>query len=56
MQHQREPVQRETATGNAAPAGRLYEISGRRLWLHRSGSGGPAVVFLPGPAALVSTT
>ncbi len=48
MQHQREPVQRETATGNAAPAGRLYEISGRRLWLHRSGSGGPAVVFLPG--------
>nr|WP_245687603.1 alpha/beta hydrolase [Peterkaempfera griseoplana] len=28
--------------------GRPYDIGGRRLMLHRSGSGGPAVVFLPG--------
>jgi pimeloyl-ACP methyl ester carboxylesterase len=34
------------------PLGRLYEAGGRRLMLHRSGTGGPAVVFLPG-AALV---
>lgn len=30
------------------PLGRLYEVGGRRLMLHRSGDGGPAVVFLPG--------
>jgi hypothetical protein len=30
------------------PRGRLYEAGGRRLMLHRSGVGGPAVVFLPG--------
>jgi len=30
------------------PVGRLYDVSGRRLALHRSGSGEPAVVFLPG--------
>src|SRR5580692_7240056 len=28
--------------------GRRYKIAGRRLLLHRSGEGGPAVVFLPG--------
>jgi pimeloyl-ACP methyl ester carboxylesterase len=27
--------------------GKYYEVSGRRLWLHRSGSGEPAVVFVP---------
>ncbi|MEU5845813.1 alpha/beta fold hydrolase [Saccharopolyspora shandongensis] len=32
----------------APPLGRHYEVGGRRLMLHRSGSGGPAVVFLPG--------
>ena len=31
-----------------APLGRCYEIEGRRLLLHRSGNGRPAVVFLPG--------
>jgi pimeloyl-ACP methyl ester carboxylesterase len=31
-----------------APLGARYEVNGRRLLLHRSGSGGPAVVFLPG--------
>ncbi|ETK37686.1 alpha/beta fold hydrolase [Microbispora sp. ATCC PTA-5024] len=30
------------------PLGRLYDVDGRRLMLHRSGNGGPAVVFLPG--------
>jgi pimeloyl-ACP methyl ester carboxylesterase len=28
--------------------GRLLDVGGRRLFLHSSGSGGPAVVFLPG--------
>jgi pimeloyl-ACP methyl ester carboxylesterase len=32
----------------APPIGRLYDVNGRRLLLHRSGSGGPAVVFAPG--------
>ncbi|MFI0463095.1 alpha/beta fold hydrolase [Saccharopolyspora sp. 5N102] len=39
------------ATG-VPPLGRYYEIEGRRLLLHRSGSGGPAVVFLPGGGAV----
>ena len=30
------------------PLGRLYDLAGRRLWLHRSGQGRPAVVFLAG--------
>jgi len=34
--------------GGATPLGRLYEVEGRRLMLHRSGAGVPAVVFLPG--------
>ncbi|WP_432844615.1 alpha/beta fold hydrolase [Amycolatopsis sp. CA-161197] len=33
---------------DGAPLGEHYEIAGRRLLLHRSGAGGPAVVFLPG--------
>ncbi|MDC7340544.1 alpha/beta fold hydrolase [Streptomyces lydicus] len=33
----------------APPVGRRYDLGhGRQLMLHRSGSGGPAVVFLPG--------
>lgn len=32
----------------APPLGRLHEVEGRRLLLHRTGSGGPSVVFLPG--------
>ena len=33
----------------APPLGRLYEVEGRRLALHRAGTGqGPTVVFLPG--------
>ncbi len=34
------------------PLGRYYNVGGRRLLLHRSGSGNPAVVFLPGGGAV----
>jgi pimeloyl-ACP methyl ester carboxylesterase len=34
------------------PVGRLYDVGGQRLMLHRSGSGGPPVVFLPGASAV----
>jgi pimeloyl-ACP methyl ester carboxylesterase len=34
--------------GLAPPVGRLYTVERRHLALHRSGSGEPAVVFLPG--------
>jgi pimeloyl-ACP methyl ester carboxylesterase len=34
------------------PLGSTYAIDGKQLWLHKSGSGGPAVVFLPGASAL----
>ncbi len=32
--------------------GRMYDVSGRNLWLHRSGTGGPSVVFLAGASAV----
>lgn len=32
----------------APPLGQRYQVDGRSLMLHRSGSGNPAVVFLPG--------
>ncbi|MEV0401596.1 alpha/beta hydrolase [Actinoallomurus sp. NPDC050550] len=35
-------------TETQPPLGRLYDVGDRRLMLHRSGTGGPAVVFLPG--------
>lgn len=34
------------------PIGGFQEIDGRRVFVHRSGSGGPAVVFLPGAGAV----
>jgi pimeloyl-ACP methyl ester carboxylesterase len=34
------------------PVGRYYDVDGRQLLLHRSGTGGPAVVFLPGGGAV----
>jgi pimeloyl-ACP methyl ester carboxylesterase len=37
---------------DAPPLGQHYEVGGKRLWLHRSGTGGPAVVFLPGASAV----
>lgn len=36
----------------APPIGGFQEIDGRRVFIHRSGSGGPAVVFLPGASAV----
>lgn len=35
-----------------AKLGQMYEIGGRNLWLHRSGTGGPSVVFVPGASAV----
>ena len=37
---------------DAPPIGQRYDVGGRRLWLDRSGSGGPAVVFLAGASAV----
>ncbi|WP_030610304.1 alpha/beta hydrolase [Streptomyces sclerotialus] len=34
------------------PVGGFQEIDGRGIFVHRSGSGGPAVVFLPGAGAV----
>ncbi|MFI2609562.1 alpha/beta fold hydrolase [Kitasatospora sp. NPDC018619] len=34
------------------PLGGFQEVDGRRLYLHRQGTGGPAVVFLPGASAV----
>ncbi|MGC0417520.1 alpha/beta fold hydrolase [Embleya sp. AB8] len=36
----------------APPVGGFQEIDGRRIFVHRTGSGGPAVVFLPGASAV----
>ena len=41
-----------TTTEGAPPLGRCYDVAGRRLLLHRSGSGSPAVVFLAGGGAV----
>ncbi|MGI8648280.1 MAG: alpha/beta hydrolase [Acidimicrobiales bacterium] len=40
------------STRLAPPIGGFQEIDGRRVFVHRSGSGGPAVVFLPGASAV----
>jgi pimeloyl-ACP methyl ester carboxylesterase len=46
-------TQSATDLGSSAPPlGRLYDVAGRQLWLHRSGDGGPAVVVLPGAGAV----
>jgi len=37
-----------TTKGAPPPLGRYYQVEGRRLLLHRSCSGSPAVVILPG--------
>ncbi|MCP2315799.1 Alpha/beta hydrolase family protein [Nocardia amikacinitolerans] len=36
----------------APPVGGFQEVDGRRVFVHRSGSGGPAVVFLPGASVV----
>ncbi|WP_432933863.1 hypothetical protein ACQPZZ_19095 [Microbispora sp. CA-135349] len=41
-------MRRPSSETAAPPLGRLHEVGERRLMLHRSGSGGPSVVFLPG--------
>ena len=37
-----------TPATRTAPVGQYYKAGGRRLWLHTSASGGPAVVFVAG--------
>lgn len=34
------------------PLGRFHQVDGRSLWLHSSGAGNPAAVFLPGGGAV----
>lgn len=41
-----------SSTRHAPPVGGFTEIDGNELFVHRSGSGGPAVVFLPGASAV----
>ncbi|MEU8897004.1 alpha/beta hydrolase [Nocardia sp. NPDC048505] len=43
--------ERELGMGEP-PLGQRYDLAERRLFLHRSGSGGPAVVFLPAAGAV----
>lgn len=52
MQDQTAGARSGTTPGATPPLGRHYEVDGRRLLLHRSGSGGPAVVFLAGAGAV----
>jgi pimeloyl-ACP methyl ester carboxylesterase len=42
----------DTSPEPAPPVGRYYDVEGVRLLLHKSGSGGPAVVFLAGGGAV----
>jgi pimeloyl-ACP methyl ester carboxylesterase len=42
----------ETTPVAVPPIGRLYDVGGRRLLLHHSGTGGPAVVIAPGAGAI----
>ncbi len=51
-EHQTHAAAPEPASAITPPLGRLYEVDGRQLWLHRGGSGAPAVVFLPGASAV----
>jgi pimeloyl-ACP methyl ester carboxylesterase len=52
MQHQSSELRSDTSPAATPPVGRYYDVEGRRLLLHQSGSGGPAVVFLPGGGAV----
>jgi pimeloyl-ACP methyl ester carboxylesterase len=52
MQDQTFGAQTGTTTGATPPLGRYFDVDGRRMLLHRSGSGSPAVVFLPGAGAV----
>jgi pimeloyl-ACP methyl ester carboxylesterase len=48
MQSQPSGSRPEPTTVEMPPLGRFYDVGGRRLFLHRAGSGSTAVVFLPG--------
>src|SRR5438552_3861317 len=48
MQDEQHAERLETVTDTTSPVGRYYEVAGRRLLVHRSGSGEPPVVFLAG--------
>jgi pimeloyl-ACP methyl ester carboxylesterase len=48
MQRQVDDRQGGKAVQSAPPIGRLYDVEGRHLLLHHSGTGVPAVVFAPG--------
>lgn len=48
MRRQPDELRHDTAAEGRPPLGRYYDVAGRRLLLHRSGSGSPAVVFLAG--------
>ncbi len=52
MQHESFECGSGTSTDPAPPLGQYYEVAGRRLLLHQTGSGSPAVVFLAGGGAV----
>jgi pimeloyl-ACP methyl ester carboxylesterase len=52
MRRERSGDPPETTTEATPPLGRYYDVGGRRLLPHRSGSGSPAAVFLPGGGAV----
>ena len=52
MQHQANERRGGGAVHGAPPIGRLYNVEGRQLLLHQSGTGGPAVVFAPGAGCM----
>jgi len=52
MTQQARGNQHDAPSAGGPPIGQLYDVGGRRLWLHRSGAGGPAVVFLAGASAV----
>lgn len=52
MQLQADDRQGGKPVHDAPPIGRLYDVEGRRLALHHSGSGGPVVVFAAGAGCM----
>jgi pimeloyl-ACP methyl ester carboxylesterase len=48
MKHQADERQGGEDVRSAPPIGRLYDVNRRHLALHQSGTGGPAVVVVPG--------
>ena len=52
MQHESFERASGMRTDPAPPLGQYYEVAGRRLLLHKSGSGSPAIVFLAGGGAV----